>query len=34
LAEAVRIEKLSKIYRSGAQELPIFRGLDLNVAVG
>ncbi len=32
--EAVRIEKLSKIYRSAAQELPIFRGLDLTVAVG
>jgi len=31
---AVRIENLSKIYRSGAHELPIFRNLDLNVATG
>jgi lipoprotein-releasing system ATP-binding protein len=34
LAEAVRIQKLSKIYRSGAQDLPIFQGLDLSVEVG
>jgi lipoprotein-releasing system ATP-binding protein len=34
LAEAVRIEKLSKVYRSGEQELSIFQGLDLSVAVG
>jgi len=34
LAEAVRIEKLSKIYRSGEQQLAIFRGLDLSVAAG
>jgi lipoprotein-releasing system ATP-binding protein len=34
LAEAVRIEKLSRIYRSGAQELPIFRDLDLSVEIG
>jgi lipoprotein-releasing system ATP-binding protein len=31
---AVRIENLSKVYRSGAQELPIFRNLDLTVAAG
>ncbi len=34
MAEAVRIEKLSRIYRSGAQELPIFRDLDLSVEIG
>ena len=34
MAEAVRIEKLSKIYRSGEQELAIFRGLDLSVGAG
>jgi lipoprotein-releasing system ATP-binding protein len=34
LADAVRIEKLSKIYRSGSQELAIFRGLDLSIAAG
>lgn len=34
MAEAVRIEKLAKIYRSGEQELAIFRGLDLTVAAG
>jgi lipoprotein-releasing system ATP-binding protein len=34
LADAVRIEKLSKVYRSGAQELAIFRELDLSVAAG
>jgi lipoprotein-releasing system ATP-binding protein len=34
LPEAIRIEQLSKIYHSGEQELPIFQGLDLTVAVG
>jgi lipoprotein-releasing system ATP-binding protein len=34
LAESVRIEKLSKIYRSGAQELAIFRDLDLSLDAG
>jgi lipoprotein-releasing system ATP-binding protein len=34
LEEAVRIEKLSKIYRSGEHELAIFRGLDLSIAAG
>ena len=34
MAEAVRIEKLSKVYRSGEQELAIFRELDLSVASG
>jgi predicted ABC-type transport system involved in lysophospholipase L1 biosynthesis ATPase subunit len=34
LAEAIRIDKLSKVYRSGEQELAIFRGLDLTVAAG
>jgi lipoprotein-releasing system ATP-binding protein len=34
LEPAVRIDNLSKIYRSGADELPIFRNLDLNVATG
>jgi lipoprotein-releasing system ATP-binding protein len=31
---AVRIEKLTKIYRSASQELAIFRGLDLAVGSG
>ncbi len=31
---AVRIEKLTKIYRSASQELAIFRGLDLAVGCG
>ena len=34
MAEAIRIDKLSKVYRSGEQELAIFRGLDLTVAAG
>jgi lipoprotein-releasing system ATP-binding protein len=34
LAEAVRIEKLSKVYRSGSQELAIFRELDLSIEEG
>ena len=34
MAEAVRIEKLSKVYRSGEQELAIFRELDLSIAEG
>ena len=34
MAEAVRIEKLSKIYRSGTQDLPIFQDLNLVVDVG
>jgi lipoprotein-releasing system ATP-binding protein len=34
LAEALRVEKLSKIYHSGSQELPIFRELDLSLDAG
>jgi lipoprotein-releasing system ATP-binding protein len=34
LEPAVRIDQLTKIYRSGEQELPIFQNLDLTVFTG